>query len=148
MKETINTCYELIKKSESKRNLLLQKHYSIQNKIDEMTELIGNPEHIEIKKLEQQLMIVQEEMKDAESQYETADDEVLTPARALSYLQIILRFLQLLCENHNLKLQNMLREQINIDDNISGKTFDFVSQLARMVGEFYKIFSSQTCDLG
>ena len=87
-------------------------------------------------------------MKEAESQYETADDEVLTPARALSYLQIVLRFLQLLCENHNLKLQNMLREQINIDDNISGKTFDFVSQLARMVGEFYKIFSSATCDLG
>ena len=42
----------------------------------------------------------------------------------------------------------MLREQINIDENVSGKTFDFVSQLARMVGEFYKIFSSTTCDLG
>lgn len=66
-------------------------------------------------------------MKEAESQYETADEEVLTPARALSYLQTIMRFLQLLCENHNLKLQNMLREQINIDDNVSGKTFDFVS---------------------
>jgi hypothetical protein len=51
-----------------------------------MTELIGNPEHNEIKKLEQQLTIVQEEMKEMESQYETADDEVLTPARALSYL--------------------------------------------------------------
>jgi hypothetical protein len=32
--------------------------------------------------------------------------------------------------------------------NVSGKTFDFVSHLARMVGEFYKIFSSSTCDLG
>lgn len=64
----------------------MQKHYSISNKIDEMTELIGNPEHNEIKKLEQQLMIVEEEMKESESQYETADDEVLTPARALSYL--------------------------------------------------------------
>ena len=42
----------------------------------------------------------------------------------------------------------MLREQINEDGNVSGKTFDFVSHLARMVGEFYKIFSSQTCDLG
>ncbi len=93
LKETINTCYDLIKKSESKRNLLMQKHYSISNKIDEMTELIGNPEHNEIKKLEQQLMIVEEEMKESESQYETADDEVLTPARALSYLQTIMRFL-------------------------------------------------------
>jgi hypothetical protein len=55
-------------------------------------------------------MIVEEEMREMESQYETADPEVLTPQRALSYLQIILRFMQLLCENHNLDLQNMLRE--------------------------------------
>lgn len=103
-------CYELIKKSETKRNILMQKHYSINNKIEEMTELIGNPEHQEIKKLEQQLMIVEEEMREMESQYETADSEVLTPQRALSYLQIILRYMQLLCENHNLDLQNMLRE--------------------------------------
>jgi hypothetical protein len=49
-------------------------------------------------------MIVEEEMREMESQYETADPEVLTPQRALSYLQIILRFMQLLCENHNLDL--------------------------------------------
>ena len=53
-----------------------------------------------------------------------------------------------MCENHNINLQNMLREQVNIDGNVSGKTFDFISQLARMVGEYYKIFSSYTCDLG
>ena len=69
-----------------------------------MTELIGDPENTEIKKLEQQLMIVVEEMREQESQYETADTEVLTPTRALSYLQIVLRFMQLLCENHNLEL--------------------------------------------
>ena len=46
----------------------------------------------------------EEEMREMESQYETADPEVLTPQRALSYLQIILRFMQLLCENHNLDL--------------------------------------------
>ena len=45
VKENINMCYELIKKSETKRNILMQKHYSINNKIEEMTELIGNPEH-------------------------------------------------------------------------------------------------------
>ena len=104
LKETINQCYELIKKSETKRNILMQKHYSITNKIEEMTELIGDPENTEIKKLEQQLMIVVEEMREQESQYETADTEVLTPTRALSYLQIVLRFMQLLCENHNLEL--------------------------------------------
>ena len=35
-----------------------------------------------------------------------------------------------------------------MDGNINGKSFDFVSLLARMVGEFYKLFGSQTCDLG
>lgn len=104
LKETINQCYDLIKKCETKRNILMQKHYSITNKIEEMTELIGDPENSEIKKLEQQLMIVVEEMREQESQYETADTEVLTPTRALSYLQIVLRFMQLLCENHNLEL--------------------------------------------
>jgi len=52
LKETITTCYELIKKSEARRNILMQKHYSISNKIEEMIELIGNSEHNEIKKLE------------------------------------------------------------------------------------------------
>lgn len=92
--------------------------------------------------------MVEEEMRDQELQYETSDDDVLTPQRALKYLQLIMRFLQLLCENHNLSLQNQLREQINIDGNVSGKSFDFVSQLARMIGEFYKLFSIYTCDLG
>ena len=64
LKETINTCYELIKKTEVKRNMMMQKHYSISNKIEEMIELIGNPEHAEIKKLEQQLIIVEEEMRE------------------------------------------------------------------------------------
>lgn len=56
--------------------------------------------------------------------------------------------MQLLCENHNINLQNILREQINIDGNVSAATFDFISQLARMFGDFYKLFSSRTCDLG
>ena len=54
----------MIKKCETKRNILMQKHYSITNKIEEMTELIGDPENNEIKKLEQQLMIVVEEMRE------------------------------------------------------------------------------------
>ncbi len=52
LKENINTCYELIKKTEVKRNMMMQKHYSISNKINEMIELIGDSEHSEIKKLE------------------------------------------------------------------------------------------------
>lgn len=35
------------------RNVMMQKQYSISIKIEEMTELIGDPEHQEIKKLQQ-----------------------------------------------------------------------------------------------
>lgn len=51
-KDNINDCYDLIKRTETKRNVLMQKQYSLSKKIEEMTELIGNPEHVEIKKLE------------------------------------------------------------------------------------------------
>lgn len=87
-------------------------------------------------------------MNDLETSLESNDEEVLTPARALRYLQLILRFMQLLCENHNIHLQDQLREQYNIDGNQNGKTYDFISLIARMLGEFYKIFSANTCDMG
>jgi hypothetical protein len=35
----------MIKKTEIKRNMLMQKHYSISKKVEEMVELIGDPEH-------------------------------------------------------------------------------------------------------
>jgi len=52
LKDEINQCWELIKRSETKKNVLMQKQYSIGQKLQEMTELIGNPEHNEIKKLD------------------------------------------------------------------------------------------------
>lgn len=52
LKESISSCYDMIKRAEVKRNMMMQKHYSIRNKIDEMSELIGDTEHPEIKKLE------------------------------------------------------------------------------------------------
>lgn len=58
-----------------------------------MTEFLGREDHPEIKKLEQQLIMVEEDMRDQELQYETSDDDVLTPQRALKYLKLIMRFL-------------------------------------------------------
>lgn len=52
LKDNINDCYDLIKRTETKRNVIMQKQYSLSKKIEEMIELIGNPEHVEIKKLE------------------------------------------------------------------------------------------------
>ena len=52
LKDTINECYTLIKTTEARRNVMMSKQYSISNKIEEMIELIGHSEHVEIKKLE------------------------------------------------------------------------------------------------
>ena len=86
LKETITECYELIKKTEIQRNVMMQKQYSLSGRIEELTNLVGNPEHPEVKKLEQQLMVIEDEMQEFELQFETNDSEVLTPKRALSYL--------------------------------------------------------------
>ena len=44
IKEAIYQCFDLIKRTEVKRNMLMQKHHSISNKIEEMIELLGDPE--------------------------------------------------------------------------------------------------------
>lgn len=66
LKETINQCYAVIKLTESKRNIMMAKQFSIRNKIDEMVLFMGTSENNEIKKLEQQLFLVEEEMREAE----------------------------------------------------------------------------------
>lgn len=45
----------------------------------------------------------------------------------------ILRFFQLLCENHNSKLQNFLRVQMQ-GKSINGKSFDFVTYTTTIYG--------------
>ena len=49
----------------------------------------------------------------------------------------VLRFLQLLTENHHLGLQNFLREQ-KADNVTNNKSFDFVTHIATMFGTFIK----------
>ena len=45
-------------------------------------------------------------------------------------LEILLRFTQLLCENHNPDLQNHLRVQYNSDEVIFGKNFNVIELVA------------------
>lgn len=49
----------------------------------------------------------------------------------------VLRFLQLLCENHHLELQNFLREQKS-EGVTNNKSFDFVTHISNMFGTFLK----------
>ena len=60
----------------------------------------------------------------------------------------VLRFLQLLCENHNLQLQNFLRVQDH-DGLVNNKSFDFVSHISLMFGKFIKEYTNcYSSDLG
>lgn len=60
----------------------------------------------------------------------------------------IMRFLQLLCENHNIKLQDHLREQNNRDGVTLGKNFDFPTFISNMLGVFAKQANVATMELG
>lgn len=60
----------------------------------------------------------------------------------------ILRFLQLLCENHNIKLQDHLREQNNKDGVTLGKNFNFPTFASNMLGIYAKHSNEFTMDLG
>ena len=92
--------------------------------------------------------MLEDEIKEQDDQAEVKDSSALTPNKALKSLQIILRFFQLLCENHNGNLQNTLREQMTMDNTANPKSFDFVSQVARIFIQYQKIFSQKTCNLG
>jgi len=52
----------------------------------------------------------------------------------------VLRFLQLLCENHNLGLQNHLREQRMANGALNQKSFNFVQYISIMFGIYEKSF--------
>ncbi|XP_067860775.1 inositol 1,4,5-trisphosphate-gated calcium channel ITPR2 isoform X2 [Heptranchias perlo] len=59
------------------------------------------------------------------SEEKSGDDEVMSPAIAI--MEPILRFLQLLCENHNTELQNFLRHQNNKTNyNLVCETLQFL----------------------
>lgn len=60
-----------------------------------------------------------------------------------------MRFLQLLCENHNPDLQDHLREQKNADKIKLPHQFDFVKYLSSMLTSYVKNFvNCYSTDLG
>jgi hypothetical protein len=61
----------------------------------------------------------------------------------------ILRFLQLLCENHNNPLQNYLREQVMANGTVNGRSFNFIQYISIMLGVYEKSFVNRySADLG
>ena len=76
------------------------------------------------------------------------DEDFMSITYAKTLCIRILRFFQLLCENHNINLQDHLREQNNKDGVALGRNFDFPTYFSTMLGIFTKDANVDIMDLG
>jgi len=96
-------CLEVIKKNQIKRNQKSAKIISIKSTLDEMIDKNIEEDNDELKKLREHFLALEDEIKDTEFiQDEIREGEEMTLSRAIQNLIITLKFLKLLCENHNL----------------------------------------------
>jgi hypothetical protein len=72
----------------------------------------------------------------------------MTLSRAIVNIIVIMRFLQLLCENHNFSMQKMLNVQTNIEGRPKPKSVNIVQQLARIAEQMQKVINSVTVGVG
>jgi hypothetical protein len=99
----------------------------------------------ELGKLVEQRKGLDDEIKDTEYiNDELRDGEEMTLSRAIENCIALLRFLQLLCENHNPDMQNILNVQTNIENRPKPKTVNIVQLLALNFEQLQKIINSVT----
>lgn len=102
-----------------------------------------------IQKLRDQRRGLEEEIKDTEYiADENRDAEELTLSRAIENLILMLRFIQLLAENHNLNLQKTLNDQKSPEEKTKPKSVNLVVVLAGMFGQMLKVINSVTINIG
>lgn len=98
-----------MKKNQIKRNVKCAKIIGIDFTLQEMLDRHVEEDDEELCKLQEQRKALEDEIKDTEFiQDELRDGEEMTLSRAIENIRVILRFLQLLCENHNIHMQKML----------------------------------------
>jgi hypothetical protein len=133
----LNDAFESMKKTQYKRNEQKLKLIQINNKIEEL-KAVSEPNKLIRKELEktiEQKRVIEEDIgrtdcdeNENPATYTTND---LTVKRAINISKITLRFLQLLCENHNPNLQNALRVQLSEDGKQKTNSFNFCSFLSK-----------------
>lgn len=110
-------------------------------------EMGANQEETESEELNELLSL--RDKLDARTQPDADEDEDFTSIVYSKTLCIrILRFFQLLCENHNINLQDHLREQNDKDGVALGLNFDFPTYFSTMLGVFTKEANVDIMDLG
>jgi len=105
----------------------------------------------ELNKLRDSRKIIIEDIKATDSDdnenpaaYITND---LSVYRAIRNSISILKYLQLMCENHNFASQNMIREQCNEDGSVKLTSVDFITYLAWSLEGFLTMMNDQTFDV-
>jgi len=112
---------------------------AIKDKMHEVFKKVKEKESERKKKLHDkkkyQLQDEDEGMKTAqEREVEKFEEQIHT--KNMRFLIRILRFLQLLCENHNPKLQSHLRVQRNGEGTLIGRNYDFVSNVSYLLNSY------------
>lgn len=118
IKEKLSKSFEIIRKNYEEKNEIMVK----------FKQLDSEKEKIHIKST------LKKYDKDAASSIKTAKN--------------IYRYLQLLCEGHNSKLQNFLREQFSENDSLYSINIDFVRMTASTFGGFIKYLNPKLIGLG
>ena len=103
--DQLQECFEVIKKNQIKRNAKSAKIISINLTLQELREKNVDADDEDLMKLQEQHKMLEDEIKDTVYiDDELRDGEEMTLSRAIQNFNVILRFLQLLCENHNINL--------------------------------------------
>ena len=79
---------------------------------------------------------------------ELRDGEEMTLSRSIENIIVMMRFIQLLCENHNLALQKMLCKQTNLEGRPKSKSVNIINYIAKIFEQMIKIINTVTVGLG
>lgn len=134
----------LLRKFEVCKKLITEKNIQLLHEVvltDEDRDVdIGDNMPVTLSTLGNEVFMTTEDVEDIgeEDDFDSSKDTIES---SIINCNRVLRFLQLLCENHHLGLQNFLREQKS-EGVINSKTFDFVSNIAVMFGIYIKGFTN------
>lgn len=119
--------FEIVKKNMREKNARAMKNFY--SKFDMNQKRVGK-EHNNF----EQLHVIRGEVENVNSNYQIC--------------RYVFKFLQLLCEGHNEKLQNLLRDQRESNEFSTKKSINFISTTATLWGSYIKFVNPYCYDLG
>lgn len=113
-------------------------------------QILSKQQMQDIKNIEKEIRVIEEDLSSTDMTDENSGSYTtnsLTTKRAESNARVILKVIQLLCENHNPNLQNILRQQIHEDNKQKLNSFDICSYLSKNLEYINSMFNDQTFEV-